>query len=325
MPNRPGSGPQQLRQAASPEAPPRAAEPAAATTTEEAPGGSPAADASAGTTSATTTGPRSFWNRLTETLGFERSAAAPAHAAEDGAEPVTEGADGVAPAAKAGEQGAAATTDATTTRPAAGPSTLQQFRQGANPSARANGDTAPQARGGQPATAEPGQQSPVGAGSAATTVLPAAAAGAASGAVAGKVGEQLSTSRPPASPARRTRKARLRLSRLDPWSVMKTAFLFSIAAGIVLVVAVYAVWVVLSTSGLFSSINDIVAAVLSSPGDTTPFRVEDYLSTQRVTGAAAVIAVFDVILATVLATLASFLYNLAASMLGGLEVTLAED
>ena len=138
--------------------------------------------------------------------------------------------------------------------------------------------------------------------------------------------EQLGGTRPPKpGEARRTRKARLRLSRLDPWSVMKTSFLFSIAAGIVLVVAVYAVWVVLSTSGLFGSVNGIVAAVLSSPGDTTPFRVEDYLSTQRVTGAAAVIAVVDVLLFTALATLGSFLYNLAATMLGGLEVTLAED
>src|SRR3712207_8622170 len=45
---------------------------------------------------------------------------------------------------------------------------------------------------------------------------------------------------------RSTRKARLRLSRLDPWSVMKTAFLFSIAAGIMLVIAVYGIWAVRS-------------------------------------------------------------------------------
>ena len=32
-------------------------------------------------------------------------------------------------------------------------------------------------------------------------------------------------------PAHRTRKARLRLARVDPWSVMKTAFLLSIAFG----------------------------------------------------------------------------------------------
>lgn len=124
---------------------------------------------------------------------------------------------------------------------------------------------------------------------------------------------------------RRTRKARLRLSRLDPWSVMKTAFLFSIAAGIMLVIAVYAVWVVLSTSQLFESVNEIVKSVVSTPGDTTPFRVQEYINTQKVLGVAALIAVVDVVILTALATLGSFLYNLAATMLGGLEITLAED
>ncbi len=125
--------------------------------------------------------------------------------------------------------------------------------------------------------------------------------------------------------ARRTRKARLRLSRLDPWSVMKTSFLFSIAAGIMLVVAVYGIWLVLSTSGLFGSLNDIIGILTSTPGDTTPFRVEDYVNTQRVMGVAALIACVDVLIFTALATLGSFLYNLAATMLGGLEITLAED
>ena len=106
---------------------------------------------------------------------------------------------------------------------------------------------------------------------------------------------------------------------------MKTSFLFSIAAGIMLVVAVYTVWAVLSTSGLFASVNDIVASVVSTPGDTTPFRVEDYINTQRVMGIAALIACVDVVIFTALATLGSFLYNLAATMLGGLEITLAED
>jgi hypothetical protein len=125
--------------------------------------------------------------------------------------------------------------------------------------------------------------------------------------------------------ARRTRKARLRLSRLDPWSVMKTSFLFSIAAGIMLVVAVYVVWTVLESSGLFESINDIVKSVVSTPGDTTPFRVQDYVNTQKVMGVAALVACVDVVIFTALATLGSFLYNLAATMLGGLEITLAED
>ena len=147
---------------------------------------------------------------------------------------------------------------------------------------------------------------------------------AASAAAASSV-RPATAARAKAGTARRTRKARLRLSRLDPWSVMKTSFLFSIAAGIMLVVAVYVVWTVLESSGLFESINDIVKSVVSTPGDTTPFRVQDYVNTQKVMGVAALVACVDVVIFTALATLGSFLYNLAATMLGGLEITLAED
>jgi hypothetical protein len=38
-----------------------------------------------------------------------------------------------------------------------------------------------------------------------------------------------------------------------------------------------------------------------------------------------VVAVVDVILITAIATLGAFLYNLSAQLLGGLEVTFAED
>jgi hypothetical protein len=164
-----------------------------------------------------------------------------------------------------------------------------------------------------------------------TGVLPAvgaatAAAATAAVAAARSGAEKLSANtKPKPGVARRTRKARLRLSRLDPWSVMKTSFLFSIAAGIMLVVAVYTVWTVLDSSGLFESVNDIVKSVVSTPGDTTPFRIQDYVNTQKVMGVSALIACVDVVIFTALATLGSFLYNLAATMLGGLEITLAED
>jgi hypothetical protein len=131
--------------------------------------------------------------------------------------------------------------------------------------------------------------------------------------------------KPKVGVARRTRKARLRLSKLDPWSVMKTSFLFSIAAGIMLLAAVYSIWTVLSTSQLFDSVNEIVRSVVSTPGDTTPFRIQEYINTQKVMGVTALIACVDVVIFTALATLGSFLYNLAATMLGGLEITLAED
>ena len=122
----------------------------------------------------------------------------------------------------------------------------------------------------------------------------------------------------------RTRRARLRLTHLDPWSVMKTAFLLSVAFGIVTVIAVAVVWSVLGAAGVWDSINRTVADVLG--GDTgSSFDVENYVGTSRVMGFTMIVAVVDVILITAIATLGAFLYNLAATLLGGLEVTLAED
>lgn len=124
---------------------------------------------------------------------------------------------------------------------------------------------------------------------------------------------------------RRTRKARLRLSRLDPWSVMKTVFLFSIAFGIMFWVAIYLVWTIIESSGIFSAVNELVTSLISSPSDTTGWHIEDYISMNKVLGISALIAVINVVLMTALGTIGAFLYNLSANILGGLEVTLAED
>jgi hypothetical protein len=124
-------------------------------------------------------------------------------------------------------------------------------------------------------------------------------------------------------PTARVRKARLRLTHIDPWSVMKTAFLLSVALGIVTVVAVAIVWSVLGAADVWGSIDKSVNDVL---GDTSnPFRIEEYVGMSRVMGFTLIVAVADVILVTVIATLAAFLYNLAAALLGGLEVVLAEE
>jgi hypothetical protein len=123
---------------------------------------------------------------------------------------------------------------------------------------------------------------------------------------------------------RRSRRAQLRLVQIDAWSVMKTAFLLSIALGIVLVVAVAIIWGVLGAAGVWDSINSIVQQAVGS--DTgTPFQIQEYVGTSRVLGFTMIVAVIDVILITAIATLGAFLYNLAAALLGGIEVTLAED
>lgn len=138
------------------------------------------------------------------------------------------------------------------------------------------------------------------------------------------------TLRPPtpqqrAQPDRsRVRRARLRAVRLDPWSVMKTAFLLSIAFAIVTMVSVTVVWKVLEAAGVYDSVNSTVRDVLGSASQTT-FSLEQYIGLEKVLGVTALICVVDVVLITAIATLGAFLYNLSASLLGGVEVTLAEE
>ena len=105
---------------------------------------------------------------------------------------------------------------------------------------------------------------------------------------------------------------------------MKTAFLLSVAFGIVIFVAVAVVWSVLDAANVWESVNRSIRDIVG--GETARnVNVENYIGMQRVLGFTALVAVIDVLLLTAIATLTAFLYNLAAGLLGGLEVTLAED
>lgn len=128
----------------------------------------------------------------------------------------------------------------------------------------------------------------------------------------------------PAGAGRGPRRARLRLTRVDPWSVMKTSFLLSIAFGIVTVVSVFMVWTVLDRAGVWESINQTVTDVVGEEG-ASDFDVENYIGTSRILGFTMLVSAVNVILLTAAATLTAFLYNMSAALLGGVEVTLAED
>lgn len=122
----------------------------------------------------------------------------------------------------------------------------------------------------------------------------------------------------------RTRKARLRVARADPWSVMKVSFLLSIALGICTIVAVCVLWMVMDAMGVFSTVGGTISEATGS-NDGGGFDLQSFLSLPRVLTFTTVIAVIDVVLATALATLGAFIYNLSAGFVGGVELTLAED
>ncbi|MFE2282639.1 DUF3566 domain-containing protein [Streptomyces sp. NPDC059443] len=130
--------------------------------------------------------------------------------------------------------------------------------------------------------------------------------------------------RPGTRTAPRTRKARLRVAKADPWSVMKVSFLLSIALGVCTIVASVVLWMVMNAMGIFSSVGGTISEATGS-NESNGFDLQSFLSLPRVLIFTSVISVIDVVLMTALATLGSFIYNLSAGFVGGVELTLAED
>ncbi len=118
-----------------------------------------------------------------------------------------------------------------------------------------------------------------------------------------------------------TRKVRLSVARVDPWSVMKLSFLLSIAVGIGIVVAAAAMWLVLDSMHVFADVEELLVTL-----DSENFlQLMDYVQFDRVISMAAIIAVVDILLLTALSTLGAFLYNIVAALVGGVHLTLTDD
>jgi Transmembrane domain of unknown function (DUF3566) len=231
-----------------------------------------------------------------------------------------------------------------------------------DPAARANGAAQPASNGGsqyghgstQPAPAS--LMAPGAASSGLATTPLASAAGAARG-LAAKVSAPFSVlSKPKARPktppkvkkpaggaprpqggvrpqARltpgqmtgpQTRRAQLRLDRIEPWSVMKFSFLISLIGWVVLLIAVSLLYFTLSKLGVFTSIEHTVGLVTTSkskPGSNAA----SWFKASRVLGYTMLVGAVNVILLTALATIGAVLYNLVTMLAGGVEVTLKES
>lgn len=123
----------------------------------------------------------------------------------------------------------------------------------------------------------------------------------------------------------RARRARLVLSRVDPWSVMKLSFLLSIALAIVAIVAVFVLWSVLDAMGVFDSVGSTVESVTKSSDNAQGINILDYVGLGKVLSITMILSAVNAVLLTALCTLSAFLYNVGASLVGGLHLTFTED
>lgn len=126
------------------------------------------------------------------------------------------------------------------------------------------------------------------------------------------------------APKAKARRARLLVSKVEPWSVLKMAFLLSVALGIITVVAAIVLWSVLDVLGLFDKINALMTDIQGSEGGAA-FDLKKFASLGQVASYSTIIAVVNVVLLTALSMLSAVLYNISATLVGGIGVTLTDD
>ena len=116
------------------------------------------------------------------------------------------------------------------------------------------------------------------------------------------------TRRPP-------RLASLQLKRVDPWTVLKISLIVAIVMFFVWMIAIGILYLTLGAMDVWGRINDTFSTLTSTP-DTQAAGKTDLIT--------AIIGAINIVLFTALATVAAFIYNAAAAMSGGVELTLGE-
>lgn len=159
-----------------------------------------------------------------------------------------------------------------------------------------------------------------------TAFMTAPGAGAAGATTAVRDPEQRENGAAPADTPRASvrnrppRQALLQLKRLDPWSVLKMALALAVVLWLVWMVAAGVLYGVLGGMGVWDRLNGTYADLVTSQQETGG----SLISVGRVFGLAAVVGAVNSLLFAVAITVVAFVYNVAADLVGGIEVTLSE-
>ena len=173
-----------------------------------------------------------------------------------------------------------------------------------------------------PAYAPSGSPTPTGSGA---PPAPAGTPAIESGSRMGKLTGALHKPERPANGRKAPRKAHLQVARFEPWSVMKFSFIMSLVCFLVLFVAVAVLYVILSWLGVFDALSNTIHDLTSNDqGKSGGLNPASWFSAARILGYTALIGTLNVLLITALATVWSVIYNMAADLVGGVEVTLKE-
>ncbi len=111
------------------------------------------------------------------------------------------------------------------------------------------------------------------------------------------------------------KQVRLRLVYVDFWSAVKLSFLAAIALAVVTIVSTFLVYMIVLTTGLIAKGDDFFRSF--TDGATS---LSDFFGLPQVMAFAAVVAILNLIVVTVLGAVIAGIYNLAVKVTGGLLV-----
>ncbi len=124
-------------------------------------------------------------------------------------------------------------------------------------------------------------------------------------------------------PQRRTpRVASLQLRRVDPWTVLKISLIVSIVMFFVWMIAIGVLYLSLGSLDVWSKVNSTYNTLVATSDSGQA--ASDLITPGKIFGVTAVVGAVNIVLFTALATITAFVYNAAAGMAGGVELTLGE-
>ena len=115
-------------------------------------------------------------------------------------------------------------------------------------------------------------------------------------------------------------RANLRLTRIEPYSLIRTGFLVSLSIAVTIITATFISYLVLAGMGVLDSIDALLGDLTATDGGFS-----DTFTLPVVFLGSIMLAGFEIVVTTGLVALFGFIYNLTVPFTRGLQVTLAED
>lgn len=114
------------------------------------------------------------------------------------------------------------------------------------------------------------------------------------------------------------KQVKLKLVHIDFWSAIRVGFVVSLGLGIATIIGFIFVWLALSQTGVFSSLNNLINGTAGTANGSVDVGQE--LNLPRVLSFATSLAIFGVVVGTLLSGVTAAVFNVIGRITGGLAV-----